>query len=946
MRQNLPVTNNEYVLTDNDNIVSKTTPTGVITYVNEDFLRISQFSLQELIGQPQNIVRHPDMPVEAFADFWASMKAGKPWTGVVKNRCKNGDYYWVLANATPIRENGQVTGYMSVRTKPSAMQVAEATKAYQLFKEGKTGNLKIKDGKVVKVSALDKFNLFKSMKLTGRINLAISLLSILLISVGFIGLFGMSKNNEGFQTVYNDRAVPLSQLSRIDTLISANRIAINDIALFPTEENINRRTGIITENSKEIDRIWKAYTNTYLTPEEKALADKLWSDQVRFINEGIIPAIQLLNDKKIDGAKEIIRTRFTKLAEPMDHGIEALITIQTNTARAEYESAINRYEMIQLIAISVIAIGLILALIIGKGLYRAIVNPLKRANRYLEQIAQGNYKNTIEIDHDDETGKLMENMNAMQIRQGFESIEAANGAMRIKVGLDNVSTGAMIVNNNHKIIYINYSLEALFKSFEHDLRKDLPNFNLNNLIGSDIGDFYKEKMEQQKKMLSTLNATHREQIELGGRILAVAYSPIINKENVRLGTIIEWIDRTAEAAVEKEISTIVYDAAHGDFTKRMDLSGKTGFFKALSESMNKLLVTSETSLNEVARVLSALAKGDLTDKITNEYHGTFGQLKYDVNTTVDKLQEIVSQIKGTADNISTATQEIALGNTDLSQRTDEQASSLEETSSSMEELTATVQQNADNARQANQLALGASNVAVKGGEVVGQVVLTMSSINESSKKVVDIISVIDGIAFQTNILALNAAVEAARAGEQGRGFAVVATEVRTLAQRSASAAKEIKELINDSVAKVEDGTRLVDEAGVTMNEIVTAVKRVTDIMGEISAASQEQSTGIGQVNLAVAQMDEVTQQNASLVEEASAAAESLEEEARHLIEYVDIFKLNGAATGTQPHERRNHALRPTNVKRLATRPHAADQAIPASHKKMATAVNQNDLAEF
>ncbi len=303
--------------------------------------------------------------------------------------------------------------------------------------------------------------------------------------------------------------------------------------------------------------------------------------------------------------------------------------------------------------------------------------------------------------------------------------------------------------------------------------------------------------------------------------------------------------------------------------------------------------TSATSLDEVVRVLGALAKGDLTETITNEYHGTFGQLKDDSNSTVEQLTEVISRIKEAADTINTASKEIASGNTDLSQRTEEQASSLEETAASMEELTATVKQNAENAKQANQLAAGASDIAMRGGEVVSKVVQTMSSISESSKKIVDIISVIDGIAFQTNILALNAAVEAARAGEQGRGFAVVASEVRNLAQRSAAAAKEIKTLINDSVDKVTVGTDLADKAGKTMDEVVNSVKRVTDIMAEISAASVEQSSGIEQVNQAITQMDDVTQQNAALVEEAAAAAESLEEQAQELSAMISTFRLSG-----------------------------------------------------
>jgi methyl-accepting chemotaxis protein len=287
-----------------------------------------------------------------------------------------------------------------------------------------------------------------------------------------------------------------------------------------------------------------------------------------------------------------------------------------------------------------------------------------------------------------------------------------------------------------------------------------------------------------------------------------------------------------------------------------------------------------------------MAIGDLSQKIDSDYKGMLGVLKNDANSTVDNLQQIISSIKESTDAINTAAKEIASGNQDLSSRTEEQASSLEETASSMEQLTSTVKQNADNARQANELAGTAQQVAVKGGEVVGQVVDTMSAIHQSSSKIADIIGVIDGIAFQTNILALNAAVEAARAGEQGRGFAVVATEVRNLAQRSAAAAKEIKGLISDSVEKVETGNKLVDQAGRTMEEVVSSIKRVAKIMGDISDASREQSSGIEQVSLAVSQMDEVTQQNAALVEEAAAAAESLEEQAHNLAQAVSVFALS------------------------------------------------------
>ena len=336
-------------------------------------------------------------------------------------------------------------------------------------------------------------------------------------------------------------------------------------------------------------------------------------------------------------------------------------------------------------------------------------------------------------------------------------------------------------------------------------------------------------------------------------------------------------------------------------------------------------------LKEAIQVAAAVATGDLTQRIEVNSKDETGQLLQALKEMNMSLVGIVGEVRHTTDSISTAAKEIASGNSDLSQRTEEQASSLEETASSMEELTSTVKQNAENARQANQLAANASDIAVKGGHVVGEVVQTMASISTSSKKIVDIISVIESIAFQTNILALNAAVEAARAGEQGRGFAVVASEVRNLAQRSAAAAKEIKALIGDSVDKVEAGSRQVDQAGATMEEIVTAVKRVTDIMSEIAAASNEQSAGIEQVNQAIIQMDEVTQQNAALVEQAAAAAEAMQEQSGALMEAVSIFKLEAGNMTSRAAVTKTSIARPTpEVTKPLRKPRQLAQA--AEHK--------------
>ena len=338
----------------------------------------------------------------------------------------------------------------------------------------------------------------------------------------------------------------------------------------------------------------------------------------------------------------------------------------------------------------------------------------------------------------------------------------------------------------------------------------------------------------------------------------------------------------------------------------------------------------------VAEVVSKVADGDLTVQVHTKANDNKSML-FAIRGMVEKLTSIVSDVRSTTDGITTASQEVAMGNSDLSQRTEEQASSLEETASSMEELASTVRQNAENAKQANQLAANASGVAVKGGQVVGEVVQTMSSISTSSKKIVDIISVIEGIAFQTNILALNAAVEAARAGEQGRGFAVVASEVRNLAQRSAAASKEIKDLIGDSVEKVDIGAKQVEQAGATMEEIVTAVKRVTDIMSEIAAASNEQSMGIEQVNQAITQMDEVTQQNAALVEEAAVASESMREQANALYVAVSAFKLKKSKEGAQPPAAK------TSVKPSVTRVEVERRdSMPVKERKLIKAKDDKD----
>lgn len=579
MRLNLPVSNTEYPIGDDTLILSTTDTKGRITYVNPTFIEVSGFTEDELIGKAHNIVRHPDMPPEAFADLWTTLQAGKPWTGLVKNRRKNGDFYWVLGNATPLVENGVTVGYLSIRTKPARQLIEQVAPVYRQILDGKAKNLKIENGGIVRTDFIGKIASLFRMTFGKRIAFYLSLPTLLLTSAAVAG--------------------------------------------------------------------WWNLTQAAVTP---------------------------------------------------------------------------------------------------------------------------------------------------------------------------------------------------------------------------------------------------------------------------------WLDNFIAAAT---ISGVASMCLCGFVIRQNTLK----------------------PLNKAIEIANTLAAGDLRTKFTNEYSDEFGNLIKSLAQMSINLRATVSDVRNSAEAVRQASSEIASGNLDLSQRTEEQASSLEETASSMEELTSTVKQNADNAKQADRLSINASDIAMKGGQMMKNVVNTMSSISDSSNKIANIISVIDGIAFQTNILALNAAVEAARAGEQGRGFAVVATEVRNLAQRSATAAKEIKTLIDDSVEKVGNGTKLVDEAGKTMSEIVTSIKHVAEIMSEITAASQEQSTGIEQVNQAVVQMDDVTQQNAALVEEAAASAESLKQQARDLAGAISIFKVSQQATmGNIAGARKLSTVRAAGLVRNDSVPMERNQHHHAN-KKIVNSRNE-DWSEF
>ncbi|MAD89567.1 MAG: chemotaxis protein [Pseudoalteromonas sp.] len=482
------------------------------------------------------------------------------------------------------------------------------------------------------------------------------------------------------------------------------------------------------------------------------------------------------------------------------------------------------------------------------------------------------------------------------LAQEREKARIAAENARVRYALDSVSGNVMIADKNLNIIYANQALKSTIESAERDIQAHIGQFDANNLIGFPVDQFYLEP-EQQRVLFNNLSHAHNSTEYIGERVFSVTSNPIF-VNNERIGTVLEWTNRTAEVNIEKEIDNLVQSAAQGDLSQKLSLQGKTGFFEKLSTGLNDLVSTVEVALDDVTKVLSALAQGDLSKRITNDYEGSFGQLKQDTNSTADKLTEVIENITHASGSISQGANEIAQGNADLSQRTEEQASSLEETSASMDEVTEIVRQSSEKAEDANTLSMTAEDKASHGGEVVKLAVSAMREINQSSKQITEIISVIDDIAFQTNLLALNAAVEAARAGEQGRGFAVVAGEVRSLAQRSSNAAKEIKDLIRDSQSKVEEGTDLVNRSGETLSEIVEATSKVRVMMAEIAQSARHQSESIMQINTAINQMDQMTQQNAALVEEAAAAGEAMAEQAQMMNQTVEFFSLTESRTSS------------------------------------------------
>jgi methyl-accepting chemotaxis protein len=472
-----------------------------------------------------------------------------------------------------------------------------------------------------------------------------------------------------------------------------------------------------------------------------------------------------------------------------------------------------------------------------------------------------------------------------------------------RIALQEIETPVMMCDRDLRVSFINEASLRTLRTLEPEIRKQTAGFSADKVVGSSIDFFLRDPTRQHRMLSDPRSLPYTADVPIGSLTLELRVRALISPAGEYVGNVVEWADVTQARRAEREVSRLIEAGQAGRLAERVDLSTLEGSHRALCEGINKLLDTIATPVQEFSRIMDRIAQGDLTTEVIGEYQNDLAGLKNGINRTVQSLGKLAAAIRESSESVSRSAGDIRTSVSDLAQRTEEQAASLQETASAMEEMTSSVKQNADSARQANQLAVGSREVAEKGGTVVRQTVLAMEEINKSSKKIADIINVIDEIAFQTNLLALNAAVEAARAGEQGRGFAVVAAEVRNLAQRSATAAKEIKTLIRDSVQKIQDGSHLVEESGRHLENIVSSVKRVTEIVSEISTASQEQSTGIEEVNTAVIQMDRFTQQNAALVEQTANAATSMEQQALEMQRLVESFKLPpGLGEGARPQQ--------------------------------------------
>lgn len=741
---------------------------------------------------------------------------------------------------------------------------------------------------------LQKLNI--SMRLYGLIGIGLAVTVVL----GSFGLIGLGKTQDSLKTVYEDRLLSVRDLALINerlidsrtellnTLNEADTVAVNTdsatgMRKLPVDK-ANQAAATIGKHISNILELWQRYMTNSLTPEEKVFAKTYAVSQDRYLNEMLRPvqqALQSNNCQAIEKLAEKIKVFYPQI----DADIEKLKELQFDIAKTEYELGQERYNNFRLISFSLLGGSIMLLLWLGVIISRSITQPLSQALHIFEQIGNGHYDTAISILGKDEVSLVLTGLDAMQRKLGQDNeqiqimLNEGKIAGSIKTTLDNASVNIMMADSGGIIRYMNKATKKLMQDSENSMRKALPNFNAAKLIGANF-DIFHSNPSHQRNLLSNLRGTHVTQVSIGDLVMRLSASPIYAPDGERIGTVLEWLDRTSEVTAEQEIENLVAAAAAGDFSERISIEGKQGFYKQSAEGLNQVVSVTDAAISDVLLVLEAIEQGSLNQSIENDYDGVFRKLKESVNNTVEKLSQTIGEVINATEQLGNASQQISATSQSLSQATSEQAASVEQTSASIEQMAASINQNAENAKITDGMATKAANEAIEGGTAVKQTV-------DAMKEIATRISIIDDIAYQTNMLALNAAIEAARAGDHGKGFAVVAAEVRKLAERSQVAAQEIGDLAVGSV-------KAAERAGELINTIVPGIGKTSDLVQEIAAASVEQSTGANLINTAMNQMNQITQQNASASEELAATAEEMTSQAEQLRELMGFFNMGQA----------------------------------------------------
>ncbi|KGE52560.1 methyl-accepting chemotaxis protein [Xanthomonas axonopodis pv. vasculorum] len=696
---------------------------------------------------------------------------------------------------------------------------------------------------------------FPNLRIGQRLALGFLAIIVLMVILTVVGIQRVRSIDQQLTAINEVNSVKQRYAINFRGSVHDRAIALRDVVLMDdpanrhaAEQSIDKLAADYARSAQPLDDMVASSTDA----KEKDILQ-----QIKAIEQRTLPLIAQVRAFRDAADKAQAEQHLLQQARPAFiawlASINTFIDLQEAKNRQAARQAVATARGFAMLMVISTVVALLLGAAIAFLLTRSVVLPLRQSLRLAQRINDGDLRSQDAATSNDESGQLLRAMQQMQRRL-------------------------------QEVIFAQRSMAARHDAGEISYRTDALRFP------GEYGDM----VQDTNALVHAHVQTQLRMTEVMGRYAVGDLTQDIEQypgEKSAITATMQQVKRNLQA-INAQIQELTQAACAGDFARRGKAEKFEHDFRLMVENLNTMMATSDTNLASFSELLRAIADGDLTVRMSGNFHGVFASMRDDANSTVHRLTDIVTRIQTTSNSISFAAEDIATGNQELAQRSEQQAASLEETAASMEELTSTVKQNAEHASRASQLARGAAAIASDGRDVVGQVIEQMSGIEAASRRIADIISVIDGIAFQTNILALNAAVEAARAGEQGRGFAVVASEVRTLSHRSSDAAKEIKRLIDDSVQRVADGSTLVHKAGTTMGEIVTSVQHVTDIMAHISVASQEQAGGIEQVNHTIAQMDETTQHNVRLVEAASTAAHALEQHSKQLTRAVEVFKVN------------------------------------------------------